>query len=125
MNVLNGTNSSIIACQESVDHVSIAGSSWFIGIYFLITTPCCKTFRLNECQTLQTITNTPQALKLSISPSKQAEKPIENNNARSKHNFLALHCSLIDPYKTKKGILRQISPDKPTVPYLPSVKQVK
>lgn len=91
MNQLKETNTTIIARQESVDHVNVAASSWFIAIYFLITTPCCKTFRFNECQSPQTIRNTLQALELSISPSKQADKPIDKNNARSKRNFLALN----------------------------------
>lgn len=34
MNKLKETNTTIIACQESVDRVNIATSSWFIVIFF-------------------------------------------------------------------------------------------
>lgn len=59
----------------------------FFVISFLITNSCCETFRFNECQTPQTIRNTPQALKLSIPPCKQAEKPTDNNNTCSNTTF--------------------------------------
>lgn len=110
MNQLKETNITITARQESVDHANIAASSWFIAVFFLITTPCCKTFRFNECQSPQTIRNTPQALKLSISLSKLADKPTDRNNA----------CSKIQRSHTKwkAGLFFQMNSDKAPALYL-------
>lgn len=40
------TNTTVIACQDSVDQINIAASSWFIVISFLKTSQCCKNIQM-------------------------------------------------------------------------------